>query len=152
TSSRSRERAFVTVLRFQFPYVAGNRRTKDETGPIVSGARRGLVVASARVDGLVHRFVRIAGSTTLRNGVTPMPPAKRTAGRLASPGRTRSPKGPSMVTVAPNFIVFRQLLKAESRIRVVIMTSASSGALAIENVRVFPFASLSGGSICPNET
>jgi hypothetical protein len=52
----------------------------------------------------------------------------------------------------PSFIVLRHRLKADSRIRVVIMISGSSGALAIENVRLLPLASVSGGSISANET
>jgi hypothetical protein len=37
-------------------------------------------------------------------------------------------------------------LKAESRMRVAIKRKSSSGALAIENVRTLPSASVSGGS------
>jgi hypothetical protein len=56
-----------------------------------------------------------------------------------------------MANFVPSFSVLRTRLKAVSRVRVVIIISVSSRGLEIENVRVFPFASVSGGLIIVNE-
>src|ERR1035441_2997776 len=82
----------------------------------------------------------------LRNGVMPIPPARNTAVRVTSLWRVRLPDGPSILTAEPSGIVFNTRLNAVSRIRVATIRVSSSGPLAIENVRVFPSASVSGGS------
>src|ERR1035441_8159168 len=82
----------------------------------------------------------------LRNGVMPIPPARNTAVRVTSLWRVRLPDGPSSLTAEPSGIVFNTRLNAVSRIRVATIRVSSSGPLAIENVRVFPSASVSWGS------
>ena len=48
-------------------------------------------------------------------------------------------------TSVPSGTVFNERLNAVSRIRVTNINRLSNGALAIENVRVFPSESFSGG-------
>src|SRR5579885_2693185 len=86
-------------------------------------------------------------TTMLRNGVMPMPPARRTAARAELLCSTRLPNGPSIFTWLPTGSFSNTRLKAEPRIRVAIRRVSSCGALASENVWVFPVASVAGGSI-----
>src|SRR5579884_2442895 len=92
-------------------------------------------------------FSCAARTTMLRNGVMPMPPARRTAARAELLCSTRLPNGPSIFTWLPTGSFSNTRLKAEPRIRVAIRRVSSCGALASENVWVFPAASVSGGSI-----
>ena len=87
----------------------------------------------------------IVSTRMLRNGVIPIPPARRTAGRAAWCSR-RSPNGPSIFTSVPSGIACRTRLNAVSRRRVVIVITSSRGALEIEKPRRLPSASVSGGS------
>src|SRR5438876_10986552 len=82
----------------------------------------------------------------LRNGVMPIPPVKKTASRVSLGWSVKFPKGPSILTGVPSGMVLNSRLNAVSRIRVATINSHKSGTLAIEKVRVFPSASVSGGS------
>ncbi len=83
----------------------------------------------------------------LENGVTPMPPARNTAGRASAGSSVNRPAGPLRPTRPPAGIAFSTRLNAVSRMRVATTSSPSCGALTIEKVRAFPLASVSGGSI-----
>src|SRR5689334_9655446 len=83
----------------------------------------------------------------LWKGVTPIPPARSTAGRSGVRCRTKSPYGPSAWMALPSGIRSMERLKAESRRRVTIARSSSSGAELIEKLRTFPSSSDSGAVI-----
>jgi hypothetical protein len=90
----------------------------------------------------------------LMNGVIPMPPAMKTAGRDASPCSVKDPDGPSMPAAAPAGSAASARLNALSRRRVATVRRSSNGALAIEKVwrfeSVAPAAPSSDTSIaCP---
>lgn len=59
--------------------------------------------------------------------------------------KRRLTDGPSISTSVPSGLVFRARLSALSRTRVVTMSRFSLGALARENLRVFPLASIACG-------
>src|SRR6185312_16315742 len=71
---------------------------------------------------------------------------QKQAGLLAFLCRLKDPIGPSSFIFVPGFMLRRLRLNAVSRRRVANMSSLSHGALAIENVRVLPSESVSGGS------
>jgi len=81
----------------------------------------------------------------LRNGVIPMPPARKTAGLDEFLCSVKEPLGPSILTVVPSGIRLSARLKALSRILVATIRRSSNGGLAMENVRMFPSESVSGG-------
>src|ERR1035437_4401418 len=83
----------------------------------------------------------------LRNGVIPIPPARNMAGFAKFLCKVKVPAAGPIFTAAVNGIFFRQRLKAVLRIRVVSTNSSAKGGLAMENLRVFPSASVSGGSV-----
>src|SRR5262245_3441445 len=83
----------------------------------------------------------------LTNGVIPIPPARKTAGRASAGSRVNIPAGPRRLTRPPEGIALSTRLNAVSRMRVAITSSFSWGALAMEKVRALPLASVSGGSI-----
>ena len=70
----------------------------------------------------------------LMNGVMPMPPAMKTAGRARSLCRVSDPNGPSIAAREPMGKAFSARLKALSRMRVATTSSFSNGALTIEKV------------------
>lgn len=82
----------------------------------------------------------------LLKGVMPMPPASNTAGLAVFLCSVNDPIGPSILTPSPSGTVLSTRLNAVSRMRVAMVICSSKGALAIENVRIFPSASVSGGS------
>jgi hypothetical protein len=57
------------------------------------------------------------------------------------------PAAGPIFTFAANDNLFSERLKAVLRIRVVNTNSSAKGGLAMENVRVFPSASVSSGSV-----
>src|ERR1035437_9126322 len=81
----------------------------------------------------------------LRKGVMPIPPARNTGVLLTLLWRIRLPDGPSIFTAEPCGIAFNTRLNAVLRIRVATIRVSSWGALAMENVRVFPSASVAAG-------
>src|SRR5262245_2216239 len=83
----------------------------------------------------------------LLNGVMPIPPAINTAARAGSSCSVIWPSGPTSFSLAPAGSDLSARLKwLPSRMRVVITSSLSCGALASENVRRTLFGS-AGGSI-----
>jgi hypothetical protein len=70
----------------------------------------------------------------LMNGVTPIPPAMKIAGRERLLWSISDPDGPSSRTCSPIGRVFRVRLNALSRMRVAMVSSGSEGALTRENV------------------
>src|ERR1035437_889566 len=83
----------------------------------------------------------------LRNGVIPIPPARNMAGFSRFLCRVKEPAAGLIFAFAVNGTFFSERLKAVLRIRVVKTNSFAKGGLAMENVRVFPLASVSGGSV-----
>jgi hypothetical protein len=83
----------------------------------------------------------------LRNGVIPIPPARDMAGFATFLCRVKEPAAGHIFTLAANGNLFSERLKAVLRIRVVNTNSSAKGGLAMENVRVFPSASVSSGSV-----
>src|SRR6202140_5500601 len=83
----------------------------------------------------------------LRKGVIPIPPAKNTAGLAGFLCREKEPAAEPIFNSVASGTVFSERLKAVSRIRVVNTNSFSKGGLAMEKVRVFPSASVCGGSM-----
>src|ERR1700733_12806034 len=83
----------------------------------------------------------------LRNGVIPIPPARNTAGFARFLCKGKEPAAVLIFTFAGNGNLFSEHLKAVLRIRVVNINSSAKGGLAMENVRVFPSASVSSGSV-----
>src|SRR5215472_12604364 len=83
----------------------------------------------------------------LAKGVTPMPPARNTAGRESAGSSVNSPAGPRRLTRPPAAMPLSTRLNAVSRMRVAMTSSFSCGALTIEKVRALPLASVSGGSM-----
>ena len=75
----------------------------------------------------------------------PIPPAKKIAGLEEFLCKVKEPLGPSILTAVPSGKLLSARLKAVSRILVAIMSRSSNGGLAMENVRMFPSASVSGG-------
>ena len=61
--------------------------------------------------------------------------------------RVKEPAAEPIFTSVASGTFFSERLKAVSRIRVVNTNSFSNGGLAMEKVRVFPSASVSGGSV-----
>jgi hypothetical protein len=84
--------------------------------------------------------------TILENGVTPIPPARNTAGLAEFLCSVKEPIAESIFTTVPSGIFFSERLNAVSRMRVANISWSSNGALAMEKVRTFPSASVSGGS------
>ena len=82
----------------------------------------------------------------LMNGVMPMPPAMKTAGRARSLCKVSDPDGPSIAMRAPIGKDPSARLKALSRMRVATTSSFSNGALTIEKVWRALCASPAGGS------
>jgi hypothetical protein len=80
----------------------------------------------------------------LRKGVIPIPPARNTAGLNEFLWSVKDPIGESIFISVPRGIFFSERLNAVSRMRVVNIKWFSNGELAIEKVRVFPSASVSG--------
>src|SRR5579862_5376052 len=72
----------------------------------------------------------------LRNGATPIPPARKTAGFEVLRCKPKDPIGPLRFTWVPNGRIESARLNAESRMRVAINISSIKGELAIENVCV----------------
>jgi hypothetical protein len=70
----------------------------------------------------------------LRNGVIPIPPARKTAGRETFLCNAKDPIGPFIVTSAPIARRDNARLKAVSRMRVATTISSANGELAIEKV------------------
>ena len=81
----------------------------------------------------------------LENGVIPIPPARNTAGLAEFLCSVKEPIAESMFTTVPSGIFFSERFNAVSRMRVANLSWSSNGALAIEKVRTFPSASVSGG-------
>src|SRR5437870_3893068 len=81
----------------------------------------------------------------LRKGVIPIPPARNTAGLDEFLCSVKEPIGESIFTSVPRGIFFSERLNAVSRMRVANINWFSKEGLAIEKVRVFPSASVSGG-------
>jgi hypothetical protein len=81
----------------------------------------------------------------LRKGVIPIPPARNTAALAEFLCIVKEPMGGSIFTSVLSGTFFSERLNAVSRMRVVNINWFSKGGLAIEKVRVFPSASVSGG-------
>ena len=77
----------------------------------------------------------------------PIPPARNTGGLARFLCSVKEPAAELIVTSVASGTFFNERLKAVSRIRVVKTNSFSNGGLAMEKVRVFPSASVSGGSM-----
>ena len=76
----------------------------------------------------------------------PISPARKTAGLEEFLCNVNEPLGPSICTAVPSGMLLSTRLKALSRILVAIVSWSSNGGLAMENVRMFPSASVSFGS------
>src|ERR1017187_224379 len=83
----------------------------------------------------------------LRNGVIPIPPARNMAGFARFLCRVKEPAAGLIFTFPFYVNSFSERLKAVSRMRVMKTNLYAKGALAMENVRVFPSASVSGGAV-----
>src|ERR1017187_4695350 len=83
----------------------------------------------------------------LRNGVIPIPPARNMARFARFLCRVKEPAAGLIFTSAVNVTSFSERLKAVSRMRVMKTNLFAKGGLAMENVRVFPSASVSGGAV-----
>ena len=106
-----------------------------------------LPVSKSATPGAPRPRFRAAESwIMLRNGVIPMPPARKIAGFVTLWWSVNDPIGPSASTGVASGAEASTRLNALFRIRVAMTRSVSCGALVIENVRVFPSVSVSGGS------
>jgi hypothetical protein len=70
----------------------------------------------------------------LRNGATPIPPARKTACLAVLLWRLKEPIGPSILAGLPIGRADMACLKTDFRIRVVTTSLSSDGELAMENV------------------
>lgn len=78
-------------------------------------------------------------------GCDPDSPARKTAGLAEFLCSVKESIAESIFTSVPSGRFFRERLNAVSRVRVANINWFSKGELAIENVRVFPSESVSGG-------
>src|ERR1700676_4148087 len=81
----------------------------------------------------------------LRNGATPIPPARKTAGLAVLLWRVKEHIGPSILARLPIGRVDMVRLKTVFRMRVVTTRSLSDGELAMEKVGVMPSDAQSWG-------
>lgn len=83
----------------------------------------------------------VRGPSMRKNGVIPIPPARRAMVRESSDGSVNCPNGPSRSIVVPRGISANIRLKGVFRRRVATMSFCSEGALARVRDRVWPSGS-----------